>query len=155
MFLFQRGKVLLPPDKLFRPWRWLPGSCKLRLNLFVEALFPKKKQNGQPFLWSLWQEDSLWPLSRRYSMLFLFAAEVNLVSGICVVWLLQKWIPTTGHVLFLSRSCTFLLNGTELPRRLFFGEQYITRVASVHLDQELRPGLGWDISFKTWHEGKI
>lgn len=39
--LVSRGEVSLPPDKQFRPRCWLPGSCKLKLNLFVEALFPK------------------------------------------------------------------------------------------------------------------
>lgn len=53
---------------------------------------------------------------------------------------------TLHHVLFLSWSCTFLFNGTELLRWLLLRDQYITSAASVPLSQELRPGLGWDIS---------
>lgn len=139
-----------------------PGAVNWSWTYLWKLCFQKKQvqQNGQPSLWSLWQEDSLFS---RWA-----------VATVCYSFLLLRLIlflaAKTGHLRSLAaekvdpnyRSCFvsvsvlyFLLNGTELLRWLFFGEQYITRAASVHLNQELRPGLGWDISFKTWREGKI
>lgn len=96
------------------------------------------------------------------------------VATVCCSFLLLRLIlflaAKTGQLSSLadekvgpnSKSCFvsvlvlyFLLNGTELLRWLFLGEQYITRAASVHVNQDLQPGLWWYISFKTWHEGKI
>lgn len=115
MSLFQRGRVSLPPDKQFRPWCWFPGSCKLKLNLFVETLKKRRLVRSALSLVSFTKELSLAvDLRERW------------VAKVCCSFLLvrlilfhlrslaenkEKWNPTPGRVLFLSWSCTFCLMG--------------------------------------------
>lgn len=148
MFFSQRGKVWLPPDKQFTPrWR-LPGSCKLKLNPFAEALFPKRKKRkkfgrtGGLFfgrfdtrtLFSRWFTRTL----NCYIMPFLFAPAVNLCVwqmklGIRMVWL--RKVDSQLQVVFCScLGFGAFFSGSEPPALADpEREQYITRAASTPL----------------------
>lgn len=133
MFVFESGRGTFCCHLRDWPWCWFPGSFKLKLNLFVEALFKKKVQlNGQPFL------CSLVTLAGGFSL----AVDLLEVTTVCcffslltqrlilflaskTIWLTNKWIPTTCHVLFLSWY--FLFNGMKLLFWLLSEVQYITR----------------------------